>query len=59
MTLTYPTLAEARQIVWLITGAEKQEPLAKLLAADPAIPAGRVENDRMVIVADESAAPDS
>ena len=56
MTLTYPALAAARRIVWLVTGAEKREPLAKLLAGDTSIPAGRVENDDMVIVADEAAA---
>ncbi|HWW66571.1 MAG TPA: 6-phosphogluconolactonase, partial [Solirubrobacterales bacterium] len=57
MTLTYPALAEARQIVWLVTGAEKRDPLTKLLAADPSIPAGRVENDEVVVIADEAAAP--
>ena len=56
MTLTYPALAEARQIVWLVTGEEKREPLAKLLAADSSIPAGRVENDEMTVVADQAAA---
>jgi 6-phosphogluconolactonase len=56
MTLTYPALAAARRIVWLITGAEKRDPLAKLLADDPSIPAGRVENDCMVVVADEAVA---
>ncbi len=56
MTLTYPALAEARQIVWLVTGEEKRGALAKLLAADPSIPAGRVENEEMVAVADEAAA---
>jgi 6-phosphogluconolactonase len=56
MTLTYPALDEARGIVWLVTGAEKREPLAKLLAGDTSIPAGRVENDNMTIVADEAAA---
>lgn len=56
MTLTYPALAGARQIVWLVTGAEKREPLAKLLAGDRSIPAGRVENPEMVVVADEAAA---
>lgn len=57
MTLTYPALAEARQIVWLVTGAEKAEPLRQLLAADPSIPAGRVRNESMTIVADPAAAP--
>jgi 6-phosphogluconolactonase len=59
MTLTYPALAAARRIVWLVTGAEKREALEKLLAADPSIPAGRVENEEMVVVADEAAAPGS
>ena len=56
MTLTYPALAEARQIVWLVTGADKRDPLAKLLAGDRSIPAGRVENEKMTVVADEAAA---
>ena len=34
MTLTYPALEAARQILWLVTGADKREPLAKLLAGD-------------------------
>jgi 6-phosphogluconolactonase len=56
MTLTYPALAEARRIVWLVTGEDKREPLAKLLAGDSSIPAGRVENEEMVVIADEAAA---
>ena len=57
MTLTYPALVEARQIVWLVTGPEKRDPLARLLTADPLIPAGRVLNANMVVVADEAASP--
>ncbi len=56
MTLTYPALDEARQILWLVTGSEKREPLAKLMAGDESIPAGRVRNEAMVVVADEAAA---
>lgn len=56
MTLTYPAIDAARQILWLVTGPEKREPLAKLLAGDASIPAGRVRNERMVVVADEAAA---
>jgi len=56
MTLTYPALAEARGIVWLVTGAEKRETLPRLLAGDRSIPAGRVENANMTIVADQAAA---
>jgi 6-phosphogluconolactonase len=56
MTLTYPALDAARQIVWLVTGGEKRDALAKLLAADPTIPAGQVRNDSMIVVADKAAA---
>jgi len=58
MTLTYPALAEAGRILWLVTGEKKREALAKLLAGDRSIPAGRVENDEMIVVADEAAAGD-
>jgi 6-phosphogluconolactonase/glucosamine-6-phosphate isomerase/deaminase len=57
MTLTYPEIEDARQILWLVTGAEKREPLAKLLAGDPSIPAGRVGNENMIVVADQAAVP--
>jgi 6-phosphogluconolactonase len=56
MTLTYPALDSARRVLWLVTGAEKRDPLAKLLAGDPSIPAGRVRNEDMLVVADEAAA---
>lgn len=56
MTLTYPALSAARRILWLTVGEAVREPLAKLLAADRSIPAGRVENENMVVVADETAA---
>jgi 6-phosphogluconolactonase len=56
MTLTYPALNDARRIVWLVTGPDKREPLAKLLAGDESIPAGRVHNEDMIVVADEAAA---
>jgi 6-phosphogluconolactonase len=55
MTLTYPALADARRVVWLVTGPDKREPLQKLLAGDESIPAGRVRNEDMVVVADEAA----
>jgi 6-phosphogluconolactonase len=57
MTLTYPALDRARQIVWLVTGPDKVDALAKLLAGDSSIPAGRVENAAMTVVADEAASP--
>jgi 6-phosphogluconolactonase len=56
MTLTYPTLNRARRILWLITGSEKSGPLVKVRDADPSIPAGRVNQERAVVLADRTAA---
>jgi len=57
MTLTYPALDSARQIVWLVTGPDKVDALTKLLVGDTSIPAGQVVNDAMTVVADQAAAP--
>ena len=56
MTLTYPALNRARRILWLVTGAEKQEMLARLQRGDLSIPAGRVVQERAIVVADRAAA---
>ena len=56
MTLTYPAIDSARKLLWLVTGPDKQDALAKLLAGDESIPAGRVKNDDIVVVADQAAA---
>jgi 6-phosphogluconolactonase len=56
MTLTYPALARADQLLWLVTGADKRDPLARLLAGDESIPAGRVRAARSLIRADAAAA---
>ena len=59
MTLTYPALAAAKRLLWIVTGDSKQEPLQKLLAQDHSIPAGRVEpGGESLILADRAAAPD-
>jgi 6-phosphogluconolactonase len=57
MTLTYPALARAGQLLWLVTGPDKRDALAKLLAGDESIPAVRVKGGRSLIMADESAVP--
>ncbi len=44
MTLTYPVLNRAKHVLWLVTGADKVEALAKLRARDRSIPAGRIEH---------------
>ncbi|MGA8309029.1 MAG: 6-phosphogluconolactonase [Terriglobales bacterium] len=56
MTLTYPVINRARRILWLVTGGEKVEALSRMRKGDPSIPAGRVLQDRAVIVADRAAA---
>lgn len=55
MTLTFPPLAAARRILWLVTGEDKREPLAKLIAGDESIPAGRVQTGAAVVIADAAA----
>lgn len=55
MTLTYPALARADQLLWLVTGEDKRAALAKLLVNDPTIPAGRVEASASLIMADRAA----
>jgi len=56
MTLTYPAINRARRVLWLVTGEDKAEMLARLLRGDPAIPAGRVRQDDAVVFADRAAA---
>jgi len=56
MTVTYPVLNRARAILWLVTGTDKRDVLPRLLAADPSIPSGKVEQARAVLVADREAA---
>ncbi|MGH9082467.1 MAG: 6-phosphogluconolactonase [Acidimicrobiales bacterium] len=57
MTLTYPGLARARQLLWLVSGDDKRSPLEKLLAGDRSIPAGRVAAATSLVMADRSAMP--
>jgi 6-phosphogluconolactonase len=55
MTLTYPALARADEILWLVSGADKHDALTKLLAGDPSIPAARVAAAKSVVFADSAA----
>jgi 6-phosphogluconolactonase len=59
LTLTYPTIDRARQVLWVVTGAEKVDALRKLRAANPSIPGGRVRQERAVLLADRDAAGES
>jgi 6-phosphogluconolactonase len=55
MTLTYPALARADRLLWLVAGADKREALTRLLDGDQAIPAGRVTAPSSVVVCDAAA----
>jgi 6-phosphogluconolactonase len=56
MTLTYPVINRAREILWVVTGTEKAKPLGQLLNADSSIPGGRIRRDKALVLADEAAA---
>ena len=56
MTLTYPALDRARHILWLVTGDDKVDALARLRAGDESIPGGRVSTTHALVVADAAAA---
>ncbi len=55
MTLTYPVLDRAASILWLVTGADKVDALARLRRRDPTIPAGRVQPVADLVIADTAA----
>ena len=56
MTLTYPTLNAAREVLWLVTGEDKVDALRRLRAGDTSIPAGRVTAASALIIADAATA---
>ncbi|MGO8752891.1 MAG: 6-phosphogluconolactonase [Thermoguttaceae bacterium] len=55
MTLTYPMLNRSRRILWIVTGSDKAAMLRRLRDGDPAIPAGRIRQDRALVLADRAA----
>jgi 6-phosphogluconolactonase len=56
MSLTFRALDAARHRVWLVTGADKAAPLARLWEGDASIPAGRVSRTASLVFADAAAA---
>ncbi len=56
MTLTYPMLNRSRRILWLVTGNDKVAALARLRSGDTSIPAGRVQREQALVLADRTAA---
>jgi 6-phosphogluconolactonase len=57
MTLTYPILNRSRRVLWLVTGSDKVEALARLCDGDVSIPAGRIQAANALVLADQAAAP--
>ncbi len=55
MTLTYPLLNSAKRILWIVTGAEKQEMVQRLLKRDTSIPAGSVNQANALLMVDQAA----
>ena len=56
MTLTYPPLNRCRRVLWVVTGAEKAAMLARLQDGDRTIPAGRIQREPALVLADRLAA---
>ena len=59
MTLTYSILNRAGRILWLVTGPEKAQMLARLQRVDVSIPAGRIRQEADLVLADRFAAGNS
>jgi len=58
MTLTYPVINRSLRILWLVTGNDKTAMVRRLIGGDTAIPAGRVNKDHALVLADREAASD-
>ncbi len=56
MTLTYPMLNRARRVLFVVTGGDKKQMLQRLLNGDQSIPAGRVNREHALVLADRAAA---
>jgi 6-phosphogluconolactonase len=56
ITLTYPVINRARQILWVVTGSEKVRALRQLESADLSIPGGWIRRNQSLILADQAAA---
>jgi 6-phosphogluconolactonase len=54
MTLTYPMINRSRKILWLVTGADKVDALAKLRAGDTSIPGGRIARGNAMLLAEQA-----
>jgi len=56
MTLTFPIINRACRILWLVTGGDKAEVVARFVRGDPSLPASRVSREPALLLADRAAA---
>jgi 6-phosphogluconolactonase len=56
MTLTFPAINRSRRILWLVTGSEKADALARLRGGDQSMPASRVRREDALVLTDSAAA---
>jgi len=54
MTLTYPAIDRAREVLWVVTGDDKADALAQFLAGDEEIPAARVRTPVQTLLTDQN-----
>ncbi len=53
MTLTFPIINRARRILWLVTGREKAEVVARLARGDPSLLASRISRAQALLLTDQ------
>jgi 6-phosphogluconolactonase len=58
MTLTYPVLAAAREVLFVVTGADKAEAIRAIRAGGSGLPSERVAGDGVEWLIDAAAAGD-
>jgi 6-phosphogluconolactonase len=58
ISLTYPALASSADVLFLVSGAQKKNVLARALANDPALPASRVATRGVIRIFTDRAAAD-
>lgn len=56
MTLSLPMINRARSVLWLVTGADKAEAVARLVEGDPSLPASRINRASALLLVDRAAA---
>ena len=57
ITCTYPGIARSPFVVVTVAGAEKRDVMRRIADGDEALPATRIEGDKVLWIVDESAAP--